>query len=95
MNSQTLGVASTYSGFSVDEFPPDGLLGMGFETISAYPAAPLFQNMVTLGLVSTPEFSFKLSDTPGDSELTIGGSNPDLFDSDSLVSVNVTVAVRK
>ncbi|KAF8501658.1 aspartic peptidase domain-containing protein [Russula emetica] len=43
--NQTLGTATYYSpGFQIDEFPPDGLMGMAFQSVSVYGAPPLVQN---------------------------------------------------
>ncbi|KAI0058619.1 acid protease [Artomyces pyxidatus] len=71
---QTLGAAKVYSaGFETDEFPPDGLMGMGFKSISDYNADPLFQTLVKQGKVSDASFGFKFSDHG--SELYLGGVN--------------------
>jgi len=76
--SQTLGVASAYStGFSSDNFSPDGLMGMGFQSISNYNAPPVFQTLVDQEQVDKPKFAFKLADTG--SELFIGGTNGGLY----------------
>ena len=75
---QTLGVASEYSlGFEKNAYPPDGLMGMAFQSISEYDASPVFQTLVSQGYKS-PSFSFKLSSTTG-SELYLGGANPSLY----------------
>jgi cathepsin D len=71
---QTLGSASVYSsGFSTDQFPPDGLMGMGFKEISDYEADPVFQTLVAHGKTTKPVFAFKM--TASDSELYLGGTN--------------------
>ena len=71
---QTLGAATTYpSAFQVEHFPADGLLGMGYESISSYGASPVFQTLVSQGQVSDPVFSFYLAKS--NSELFIGGTN--------------------
>ncbi|KAI0310964.1 acid protease [Amylostereum chailletii] len=78
VTKQTLGVAKTYStGFESDEYPADGLLGMGFKSISDYDANPPFQNMIAAGSVDDSVFGFKLS-TSG-SELYLGGTNSNLY----------------
>ncbi|KAI0058456.1 acid protease [Artomyces pyxidatus] len=75
---QTLGAAKTYSqGFESSEFPPDGLMGMGFESISDYNANPPFQSLIAQGKVSDPSFSFKFADSG--SELYLGGANSKLY----------------
>ncbi|KAH8986111.1 acid protease [Lactarius akahatsu] len=75
---QRLGVATTYSsGFQSDQFPADGLLGMGYESLSSYGASPVFQSLVSQGQVSTPVFSFYFAESG--SELYIGGTNQALY----------------
>ncbi|KAH8997788.1 acid protease [Lactarius hatsudake] len=75
---QRLGAATTYSsGFQSDQFPADGLLGMGYESLSSYGASPVFQSLVSQGHVSTPVFSFYFAESG--SELYIGGTNQDLY----------------
>ncbi|KAI0081508.1 acid protease [Panus rudis PR-1116 ss-1] len=86
---QTIGAASTYSsGFAPDNFPPDGLLGMGYQSISEYNAPPFFQTLVAQGKTTQPVFAFKLAETG--SELFLGGVNPKLF-SGSFTYAPVTV----
>jgi hypothetical protein len=71
---QRLGAAKTYSsGFQSDHFPADGVLGMGYESISSYGASPVLQTLVSQGQVNTPVFSFYLAKSG--SELYIGGMN--------------------
>ena len=75
---QTLGVATTYSSsFEISQFPADGLMGMGFPSISVYPATPFFQSLVSQGQTDQSVFSFKLA-TSG-SELYLGGANSALY----------------
>jgi hypothetical protein len=75
---QTLGVADHYSsGFSKQNFPPDGVMGMAFPSISSYPADPVFQTLVTQGQTTEPEFAIKLAESG--SQLTIGGVDASLF----------------
>lgn len=78
---QTLGVASEYSsGLAVGSFPPDGLLGLAFQSISAYNATPVFESLVSQGQTDEPVFSFKL--TASGSELYLGGVNTALYTGD-------------
>lgn len=78
---QTLGAATQYSdGFSSTNFSPDGLMGMGFQSISEYNAPPLFQSLVAAGQTSQPVFAMKL--TASGSELTVGGLNSALYTGD-------------
>lgn len=77
-NAQTLGVASFYSyGFSSENFGADGLMGMAFESISAYGANSVFQTLVSQGAVPEPVFAFKLASSG--SELYVGGVNSALY----------------
>ena len=62
---------------AADNYPADGLLGMGYESISRYGASPVFQTLVSQGQVSTPEFGFYLAESG--SELYIGGTNPNHY----------------
>ena len=75
---QALGAANTYSaGFAQPHFPPDGLLGMGYQTISVYNKPPVFASLVSQSKVTDPVFAFKLAKTG--SELYLGGVNSDLY----------------
>ncbi|KAF9220541.1 acid protease [Gyrodon lividus] len=77
-NGQALGAASHYSrGFRIDEFAPDGLMGMGFQSISEYNQSPVFQTLVTQGQTDQPVFAFRFAAHEG--ELYIGGTNPDMY----------------
>ncbi|KAI0299940.1 acid protease [Russula brevipes] len=77
-NTQTLGLATSYSpGLQSPHFPADGLMGLGFESISVFNAAPLFQTLIAQGQVDSPIFGFKLA-TSG-SEVFLGDVNNDLF----------------
>jgi cathepsin D len=60
-----------------DEFPADGVLGMGFQSISINEAPPVFQTLVGNKQTTKGVFAFKLSSS--DSELSIGGLNPNLY----------------
>ncbi|VDC02585.1 unnamed protein product [Peniophora sp. CBMAI 1063] len=85
---QAVGESSQYStGFEKQNFPPDGLMGMGFQQISVFNEPPFFQTLVNQGTVTSPEFGVKLS-TSG-SELFLGGADTSLF-TGSLTSVPVT-----
>ncbi|EIN07945.1 acid protease [Punctularia strigosozonata HHB-11173 SS5] len=76
--AQTLGASTQYSsGFQSPRFPADGLLGMGFQSISVYSAPPLFQTLVSQRQTSDSVFAFKLAQSG--SELTIGGVNNALY----------------
>ncbi|KAK0206178.1 acid protease, partial [Desarmillaria ectypa] len=71
---QAIGAATTYSsGFSADNFQPDGLVGMAFKEISELGDDPVFQTLVSQGVTTSPEFAFELS-TSG-AELFLSGVN--------------------
>ena len=75
---QTLGVAAEYSSnLAIDQFPPDGVMGMAFQSISAYNAPPVFQSLISRSLTDEPVFSFKFATTG--SELYLGGANSALY----------------
>lgn len=60
----------------------DGILGLGYDTISVNKIVPPFYNMINQGLLDEPVFAFYLGDanTEGDeSEVVFGGVNPDHY----------------
>jgi saccharopepsin len=59
----------------------DGILGLGFDTISVNKIPPPFYNMIEQGLLDEPVFAFYLGDTNAgeESEATFGGINEDHF----------------
>jgi len=78
VTGQTLGAASKYSSnLAPDQFPADGVMGLAFQSISAYNAAPVVQTLISQGQIDAPVFSFKLATTG--SELYLGGANPALY----------------
>lgn len=58
----------------------DGLVGLGFQSISVYNQPPLFQTLASAGQLDSSVFSFKLSSS--DSELFLGGTNDALYSGD-------------
>jgi cathepsin D len=79
--NQTLGASNQYSsGFNSSNFPADGLMGMGFQSISVYNAPPVFQNLVAEGQTDSPVFAMKLA--ANGSELSLGGLNSNLYTGD-------------
>jgi cathepsin D len=79
-DSQTIGVADTYTIlYDIDTFLADGLLGMGFPSISAYSKRPVLQTMIAQGQLDYPVFAFKLAPRGNVSELSIGDVNHALY----------------
>ncbi|KAJ6602795.1 acid protease [Mycena vulgaris] len=69
--AQAVGASNHYSvEFEVDEFPPDGLVGMAFPALSVFGDDPLFTTLAAQGTVP-PVFGVKLAETG--SELFLGG----------------------
>ncbi|KAI9510779.1 acid protease [Russula earlei] len=80
-NSQVLGLVTEYSiEFQSTQFPPDGLMGLGFESISVFNASPPFQTLISDKVLTSPIFGFKLATSA--SELFLGGVNDALFTGD-------------
>jgi len=58
----------------------DGILGLGYDTISVNKIVPPFYSMIDQGLLDEPVFAFYLSDTSSDdSEAIFGGVNKDHY----------------
>jgi cathepsin D len=74
-----------------DIFPPDGFVGLGFQSISQFNASPLFQTLISEGVVTSQVFGTKFA-TSG-SELFIGGTNSALY-TGSFTYLPLTVKVR-
>ncbi|GLB33563.1 putative peptidase A1 family protein [Lyophyllum shimeji] len=76
-NGQAVGAALTYSdNLSVNQFPPDGLVGMAFKEISQFGSDPLFETLVAQGETTAPQFGFKLADP---ASVYLGGVVSNLF----------------
>jgi hypothetical protein len=58
-------------------FPADGLLGLGYPSISRYQAPPVFQSLYTQGLPE-PIFGFYMTQS-SNSELFLGGVNEEYY----------------
>lgn len=60
----------------------DGIMGLGYDTISVNKIVPPFYNMLDQKLLDEPVFAFYLGDTSdgdGESEATFGGVNEDHY----------------
>ncbi len=57
----------------------DGILGLGYDTISVNRIVPPFYKMVEQKLIDEPVFAFYLADTNGESEVTFGGVDQDKY----------------
>lgn len=62
--------------FEIDNFPPDGLVGMAFPALAHFNRTPLVTTLAAEGQTA-PVFAFRIADT--DAELFIGGVNPANF----------------
>lgn len=69
----------------------DGILGMGFRTISVDNLPPVFSQMVAQGLLDAPVFEFYLENTGQNGELVIGGTDPAHY-SGALTQIPLTSA---
>ncbi|KAI5117874.1 hypothetical protein M0805_006576 [Coniferiporia weirii] len=75
---QTVVAASQYSsGFALDVSPPDGLMGLAFQSISNSDSSPVFMTFVSEGQTTESVFGFTLLDSGG--ELFLGGTDTTAF----------------
>ncbi|KAK7419553.1 aspartic proteinase precursor [Neonectria magnoliae] len=60
----------------------DGILGLGYDTISVNHIVPPFYQMVNQKLLDDPVFAFYLGDQEGESEATFGGVDKSRYEGD-------------
>ena len=60
----------------------DGILGLGYDTISVNHITPPFYSMVNQGLLDQPKFAFYLGDEEEGSELVFGGIDQNHYTGD-------------
>lgn len=80
----TFGEATTLSGVSFIAAKFDGIMGMGFRSISVGGVITVFEALFQQGQIPEASFSFYLSKEAGTStsRLVLGGMNPDYFTGD-------------
>jgi hypothetical protein len=76
-NDQTIGVATSLSESFAND-PHDGIMGMGYQSISQMDKPPVFQTLMKQNKVANAQFSFNLN-SGGGSELYLGGANPNKY----------------
>ena len=62
----------------------DGILGLGWDTISVNHITPPFFNMVDKKLIDAPVFAFYITDESGESEMVLGGVDKSHYTGDMI-----------
>lgn len=77
---QTIGVATKLSDSFAND-PMDGIMGMGYQSISQMNVPPFFQSLMKQNKVAKAQFSFNLESAGSEvnSELYLGGANPNMY----------------
>jgi saccharopepsin len=60
----------------------DGIMGMGYDTISVNKIPPPFYNMIDQNLIDEPVFAFYIADSEDKSEVVFGGVDKDHYSGD-------------
>lgn len=85
VTDQVFAAATSEPGYTFVDSPFDGILGMGFLSISQDNVVPPFYNMYSQGLVDSNVFSFYLTrdgTSNNGGELVLGGVDPDHYTGD-------------
>ncbi|KAF4547470.1 Vacuolar protease A-like protein [Elsinoe fawcettii] len=77
IKDQLFGEATSEPGLAFAFGRFDGILGLGYDTISVNGIVPPFYSAINQGLLDEPVFGFYLADTAGESEAVFGGINKD------------------